>query len=85
LAHQARRAQLKRMPFEEYKLTREWQTKRTQALSRAGYRCQVCGQRTRLDAHHNTYERYGNESIYDLVVLCAPCHELFHEALRDAS
>ena len=74
------------MPFEEYRLTREWQTKRTQALARAGYRCQVCGCRdTRLDVHHNTYDHYGDESIYDLVVLCERCHGLFHERLQDAS
>ena len=86
LAQQARRAQLKRMPFEVYRLTSERQTKRTQALSRAGYRCQVCGQRdARLDVHHNTYERFGDEGIYDLVVLCERCQGLFHGVLEDAS
>lgn len=86
LSQQARRAQLKRMPFEEYRMTPEWQCKRTQALTRAGYRCQVCGRRdVRLDVHHNTYERYGDESIHDLVVLCEECHRLFHERMQDAS
>jgi 5-methylcytosine-specific restriction endonuclease McrA len=86
LARQARRAQLRRMPFKEYRLTPEWQAKRTQALSRAGYQCQVCGQRdARLDVHHNTYQRCGDESIYDLVALCAGCHALFHAGLQDAS
>jgi len=47
---------------------------------------QVCGEADRrLDAHHNTYERYGDESVYDLVVLCAQCHQLFHGGLKDAS
>jgi 5-methylcytosine-specific restriction endonuclease McrA len=88
LSQQARTAQLKRMPFEEYRLTQEWQAKRTQALSRAGYRCQTCSRRcgeVRMDVHHNTYERYGDESIYDLVVLCEACHELFHGELPDAA
>jgi hypothetical protein len=86
LAQQARRAQLRKMPFEEYRLTPEWQTKRTQALSRAGYRCQTCGCRdARLDVHHNNYKCYGDESIYDLVVLCETCHELFHRIVADAS
>jgi hypothetical protein len=52
----------------------------------SGYRCQACGERdARLDAHHNTYERYGDKSILDLVVLCHRCHEVFHSTLRDAS
>jgi 5-methylcytosine-specific restriction endonuclease McrA len=86
LAQQARRAQLRKMPFEEYRLTPEWQSKRTQALSRAGYRCQTCSCRdARLDVHHNSYGRYGDESIYDLVALCASCHELFHGGLPDAA
>jgi 5-methylcytosine-specific restriction endonuclease McrA len=86
LAQQARRAQLKRMTFEEYRMAPEWQCKRTQALTRAGYRCQLCGcQDVRLDVHHNTYDRYGDESIHDLVVLCGECHKQFHGGLQDAS
>jgi hypothetical protein len=86
LAQQARRAQLKRMAFEEYRMTPEWQCKRTQALSHAGYRCQVCGQSgVRLDVHHNTYENYGDERQQDLVALCEECHGLFHEGFQDAS
>jgi hypothetical protein len=86
IAWLARRAQLKRMPFSEYRVTPEWQSKRTQMLSRAGYRCQTCGERdTRLDVHHNSYERYGDELPQDLVVLCRRCHELFHGGLQDAS
>lgn len=86
LAQRARRAQLRKMSFEEYRLTPEWQTKRTQALSRAGYRCQTCGCRdTRLDVHHNSYKCYGDESICDLVVLCETCHELFHGVEEYAS
>jgi 5-methylcytosine-specific restriction endonuclease McrA len=86
LAQQARAAQLRKMPFDEYRMTLEWQTRRTEALSRAGYRCQVCGERDgRLDVHHNTYDRYGNENICDLVALCGRCHGLFHGKLQDAS
>jgi hypothetical protein len=86
LSERARAYQLSKMPFEEYRLTPEWQAKRTQALTRAGYRCQACGERdARLDAHHNSYERYGDENIYDLVVFCHRCHEVFHSTLRNAS
>jgi 5-methylcytosine-specific restriction endonuclease McrA len=86
LARQARTARLRRMPFAEYRLQPEWQARRTATLARAGYRCQVCGERdARLDVHHNTYERYGDESAFDLTVLCAGCHERFHGIVEDAS
>jgi 5-methylcytosine-specific restriction endonuclease McrA len=85
-AQQARVARLKQMPFGEYRQTPEWQAKRAFALARAGYRCQVCAAGdTRLDVHHNTYERYGEESVFDLVGLCEVCHELFHGHQDDAA
>lgn len=86
LAGQARTCQLKKMPFAEYRLTPEWQCRRYQALSRAGYRCQTCGtQDSRLDVHHNTYDHYGDQRPQDLVALCERCHGLFHGRMQDAS
>jgi 5-methylcytosine-specific restriction endonuclease McrA len=86
LARQARVAQLRKMPFTEYRKTPEWQARRAAALARAGFRCQTCGTRdARLDVHHNSYARYGNESVFDLVVLCDRCHGLFHGPLSDAA
>lgn len=86
LAQQARTAQLRKMPFAEYWVQREWQARRTATLVRAGYRWQTCGDtEVRLDVHHNTYERYGDESSFDLVALCDRCHELFHGIVEDAS
>jgi 5-methylcytosine-specific restriction endonuclease McrA len=74
------------MPFAEYRQQPEWQAKRTATLTRAGYRCQVCGYNdTRLDVHHNSYDCYGDESPFDLTVLCGGCHELFHGIVEDAS
>jgi 5-methylcytosine-specific restriction endonuclease McrA len=86
LARRARSAQLRKMPFAQYRMQPEWQARRTATLARAGYRCQACGDtNVRLDVHHNTYERYGDESIFDLVALCDRCHELFHGIVEDAS
>lgn len=86
LARQARTAQLRKMPFSEYRLQPEWKTRRTATLARARYRCQVCrAGDVRLDVHHNTYERYGDESDFDLVALCGGCHGLFHGVVEDAS
>jgi len=86
LARQARAAQLRTMPFAEYRMQPEWQARRTATLARAAYRCQVCAKHdTRLDVHHNTYDRYGDESAFDLVALCGGCHERFHGIVEDAS
>jgi 5-methylcytosine-specific restriction endonuclease McrA len=86
LARQARTAQLRKMSFAEYRMQPEWQARRTATLARAGYRCQTCGEDdVRLDVHHNTYTRYGDEVTFDLVVMCDRCHELFHGIVKDAS
>lgn len=86
LASQARTAQLRRMPFSEYRVQPEWQARRAATLARAGHRCQACGTRdARLDVHHNTYENYGDERPQELVALCGDCHGTFHGRMRDAS
>jgi 5-methylcytosine-specific restriction endonuclease McrA len=86
LAQQARTAQPRKMRFAEYRVQPEWQARRTATLARAGYRCQVCAEHDdRLDVHHNSYQRYGDEAPFDLIVLCAHCHELFHGVVENAS
>jgi hypothetical protein len=70
------------MPFvkyEEYLKTAAWAEKRKAAKKRANYRCQTCGvSHRKINAHHNTYERLGDELPSDLLVLCEPCHRTFH-------
>ena len=79
LAQQARAAQLDKMGA-KYMEQEEWQVRRVQALTRAGYKCQACSRRdTTLDVHHNSYENYGNERPQDLIVLCRPCHQRLHD------
>ena len=56
----------------------EWKEKRLQALDRAGYRCQVCGDGMNLQVHHVTYDRLGNEHEDDLIAVCKRCHEKIH-------
>jgi hypothetical protein len=55
-----------------------WKRRRKRALARAGYRCQRCGARGRLDVHHLTYKRRGRERDADLQVLCRSCHQAHH-------
>ena len=86
LAQRARTAQLRKMPFAEYRVQPEWKVRRVQALTRARYRCQMCSSHDApLDVHHNSYDNYGDERPEDLVVLCRSCHQKVHGIVEDAS
>jgi hypothetical protein len=66
------------LKYDKYIKSEFWQTKRIKALKRAGNKCQVCNGSNKLEVHHRTYERLGNENKKDLTVLCFDCHEKFH-------
>jgi 5-methylcytosine-specific restriction endonuclease McrA len=55
----------------------EWQAILSEVRSRAGWRCQACGRRGRLDVHH-VIKRSRGGSDFDLdrlVALCRACHD----------
>ena len=63
----------------------EWQIMRRFMLAIAGHRCQMCNAGPKdLIIHHRTYERLGHELPEDLIVLCRPCHNWFHQGLKVA-
>jgi hypothetical protein len=68
-------------PFDypTYLQSPEWKARRDERVKAAGNRCQVCNRAEKLNVHHRTYERIGNEIPDDLIVLCEPCHKLFHD------
>ena len=68
--------------YRAYLQTDEWAHRRNIAVCCALHRCQVCYRGSRLEVHHRTYERVGHEMPEDLIVLCADCHELFHDRLQ---
>jgi|SRR5215203_861333 len=84
LRHQVYVDELRKMPYAERLVTREWQVIRNRMLRRAGYRCQLCESRDRLNVHHRTYANFGDERLEDLIVLCRSCHMHFHHIV-DAS
>lgn len=67
--------------YKDYLSSPEWQERRKIKLAEAGYRCQLCNSPKRLQVHHRTYERRGNEAMRDLIVLCADCHGRFHDKI----
>jgi len=65
--------------YREYLSSDAWQAKRLAVLRRAKYTCEGCGaQNVALDIHHKTYERVGNEFLWDLVAACRTCHAKVH-------
>ena len=55
----------------------EWEAIQSQVRIRAGWRCQACGRRGRLDVHH-VIKRSRGGSDFDLdrlVALCRACHD----------
>ena len=51
-------------------------------LERDGWRCQKCGSLENLQVHHKTFRSHqGNDSLDNLVTLCAYCHMAEHGQL----
>jgi phosphoserine aminotransferase len=67
----------RKVNYSEYIQSSAWKRKADAAKKRAGYRCQVCNGKKRLEAHHRTYDNLGHEKPEDITVLCHDCHELF--------
>lgn len=65
--------------YQFYMQSEAWDAKRRQRLAIDNYTCQGCDRRNKpLDVHHVTYERFGRESMDDLLSLCRDCHNEVH-------
>lgn len=61
----------------------DWQRQRTSALQRDGYACQQCGSIDSIEVHHWEPYRFSfDNSLDNLVVLCADCHIDMHVRYR---
>ena len=72
--------------YERHMRSEAWEAKRQQRLAIDGQRCQTClhdGTLWRLEVHHKTYERLGDEDVErDLITLCCECHEAITNVIR---
>jgi hypothetical protein len=67
----------------EYLKSEHWQETRARfRASRLQQGCYVCGD-PRVDLHHKTYKRLGNERLTDLLPLCRRHHEATHVLLKE--
>lgn len=70
---------VRRLSYPAYLQSPGWKLTRLAALYRADYRCQICSGTDRLEVHHRTYDRLGDEAATDLIVLDDACHRMFHQ------
>lgn len=59
-----------------------WKQLRIEKFNQVGRKCQCCGSERSIHVHHINYKNFTDCDISDLAVLCRPCHQLFHEALK---
>lgn len=64
--------------YDGYLSSAEWRERRRLVLDRAGGQCEGCGLTKATQVHHLTYERVGNEMLFDLVSVCESCHNAIH-------
>jgi 5-methylcytosine-specific restriction endonuclease McrA len=67
----------------ENQRTPRYRELRNQALAHAGYKCESCAAKGRLQLHHRHYETLGSERLEDVMVLCDTCH--LRETKRQAA
>jgi hypothetical protein len=68
-----------KLSYAEYLLSPWWKSRSRQAKIKARWKCQRCGGKSGLQAHHRHYDTLGCERDCDLEVLCRACHEATHE------
>jgi len=68
-----------KVEYHSYLLTPKWKELRSRRLIKDAYTCRMCGATARLEVHHISYIRLGNEDISDLVTLCRDCHQKVHD------
>ena len=66
----------------DYLKSAQWKKRRKAKLQQAKYRCEMCGEKSRLQIHHLNYNNLYNEKSTDLVVLCTSCHWIADEKRR---
>lgn len=61
--------------YKAYMSSPQWDVKRVEAIKKDGNRCRTCGRIGKLEVHHISYIRMGQERPEDLMTLCPKCHE----------
>lgn len=65
--------------YKQYLRSPQWDVKRAAAIKADGGRCRKCGKAGKLEVHHISYIRMGQERPEDLMALCPDCHRVMDE------
>jgi hypothetical protein len=71
--------------YNRYLVTDRWRRKRASVLARANNTCEAlirCSGARATQVHHLTYQRVGDEPIFDLRAVCHECHERLTQMSR---
>ena len=72
--------------YNKYINSEAWEDKKTQVLTRDGYRCVCCNTQAvdvPLDVHHKTYDNIGKEPLSDLSSMCKTCHKFADQQRKE--
>lgn len=69
--------------YRDYMDSPEWKSRRTKVMRRCGSICEGCGDRPAAEVHHLTYRHFMEEFLFELVGLCEPCHDRYHEEEKE--
>lgn len=69
----------RKQEYNDYLKTPAWRNRRELVLKRANNICEGCGKNRATEVHHMTYDHIRNEFLWELVAICRPCHERFHD------
>jgi len=71
---------MKQAEYLLYLQSPKWKALREKVIKRYKGKCAVCGQ-PGSETHHINYRRLGRERLYQLLWLCADCHDAWHQKL----
>lgn len=65
--------------YREYLKSEKWHKKRKLVMERDKGICQSCLSTQATQVHHKSYKNVFDEPLFDLVAICDPCHERYHD------
>lgn len=68
--------------YTEYIKSTKWREICRKVLKRANGLCEGCLERPPTQVHHKHYGNLGDEFMFELLALCAPCHTRFHDQVN---
>lgn len=74
-----------RAKYESHLRSEKWRDICRRVAERDKGLCQGCRQRSGVHVHHLTYDRMGDEMLFDLVLVCRECHEKIHPHMAEAA